>query len=100
MVASLKQKEAEGYARELSEEHRRVTRVIRKPHGWKPAWDEGPEPQREVFEEGEGTEVVPPKNEPRVALRRKHEKKRSRLLAMRPPAFVRILRDVLGEECL
>ena len=95
MVASLKQKEAEGCAKELAEIHHRITRVIRKPHGWKPLWEDPPEPRRELPTLSYEPEPTP---EERVALIRKHEKHQSRLRAMRPSAWVRILRDVLGEE--
>jgi hypothetical protein len=97
MMASLKKKEADDASRGLAETCHRITRVVRKPHGWKPVWEEVSEPPGEVFEDDEEAEVAAPRDEPRVALRRKHEKKRARFLAMRPPAFVRILRDVLGE---
>lgn len=35
-LASKQKKEADGAAKEFAETHKRVIRVIRKPHGWIP----------------------------------------------------------------
>jgi hypothetical protein len=56
MMASLKKKEADDSSRDLAETCHRITRVVRKPHGWKPVWKEVSEPPGEVFEDGEEVE--------------------------------------------
>jgi hypothetical protein len=35
-LASLSKKDADAFAKAFAEDHKRVTRTIRKPHGWTP----------------------------------------------------------------